>query len=274
MKRWTLDDIDWDKFDRSKVSPDLLRIAKAASMVEYNACEYAEYLTNVFADDPEFQAAALQWSKEEVQHGEALARWAKLADPDFDFDKSFKRFTDTIQLPLAAEQSVRGSRTGELIARCVVESGTSSYYSALAAASDEPVFKEVCQKIAADEFLHFKLFYTHMKRYQKRERLNLLRRAWVAIRRTVEAEDDELAFAYYTANHAHEGPYDHRYHKSAYIGRAYACYKYSHVERLIAMMLKAIGMRPHSWLNRVMASLAYRAMQRRSRKLLAVEATA
>jgi len=48
--------------------------------------------------------------------------------------------------------SVRGSRRGEMIARCVVESGTSSYYSAIRDASQEPVLKEIAGRIAADEY--------------------------------------------------------------------------------------------------------------------------
>ena len=50
-------------------------------MVERNGADYEAYLCNVFADDPAFQAAARAWAAEEVQHGEALARWATLADP-------------------------------------------------------------------------------------------------------------------------------------------------------------------------------------------------
>jgi len=41
---WTLDDIAWDRFDRTKVDPELLRIVKAASLVEYNGADYAQYL--------------------------------------------------------------------------------------------------------------------------------------------------------------------------------------------------------------------------------------
>ena len=108
-----------------------MRIIKAASLVEHNGLDYATYLCNVFHDDPTFQDTARQWAREEVQHGEALARWAELADPCWRFKDSFKRFTDGYRLPLDATQSVRGSRTGELIARCIVETGTSSYYSAL-----------------------------------------------------------------------------------------------------------------------------------------------
>ncbi len=53
-RHWTLEDIPWDRFDPSKVDPDLLRLAKAASLVEYNGGDYAAYLCNVFPDDPEF----------------------------------------------------------------------------------------------------------------------------------------------------------------------------------------------------------------------------
>ena len=47
-------------------------------------------------------------------------------------DNGIKVFArDGYKLPLDAASSVRGSRTGELIARCMVETGTSSYYTAL-----------------------------------------------------------------------------------------------------------------------------------------------
>ena len=114
-------------------------MAKAASLVEHNSADYADYLCNVFADDPEFQAAAREWAVEEVQHGEALGRWGELADPSFSFAESMARFRAGYRIPVDAAESVRGSRAGELIARCVVETGTSSFYSALRDASGEPV---------------------------------------------------------------------------------------------------------------------------------------
>ena len=178
---WTLDDIPWARFDRSKVDPELLKIVKAAGLVEYNGGDYASYLCNVFHDDPSFQDAANAWAVEEVQHGKALGRWAQLADPSFDFEAAFTRFTDGYKLPLDAQASVRGSRTGELVARCIVEVGTSSYYSALGEATDEPVLRAICRHIAADEFRHYKLFYTHLKRYLEAERIGRLRRILVAL---------------------------------------------------------------------------------------------
>ena len=91
-KRWTLQDIPWDRFDGSKVNPDILKVAKAAALVEYNARDYGDYLRNVFHDDLEFRGASETWVEEEIQHGEALGRWAALADPSFDFDRAIARF--------------------------------------------------------------------------------------------------------------------------------------------------------------------------------------
>src|SRR3546814_17399157 len=106
-----------------------------------NVCSsdlYAEYLCNVFSDDPEFQQVALDWAEEEVQHGVALGKWAGLADPTFVYDDALQRFRAGFKIDLTADASVRGSRTGALIARCLVDVGPRSYYTALAASRAEP----------------------------------------------------------------------------------------------------------------------------------------
>ena len=260
---WTLDDIAWEEFDPDKVDPDLLCIIKAASLVERNANDYAVYLCNVFPDDPEFKQAVHHWAIEECRHGEALRRWAEMADSHFDFKKSFRRFTEGFQIPLEASKSVRGSRTGELIARCIVEVGTSSYYSAIADLSDEPVLKKISRNIASDEFRHYKLFYTHMKRYFAIERPGLFFRLRIAFGRILESEDDELAFAYFCANDEPE-PYERKKSNAAYMQRTYRCYKQRHLERAIAMTLKAAMLHLNARLLRLLARLAYRFMRWRA----------
>lgn len=279
MSDWTLDDIPWDKFDASAVDPETVKLVKAACMVEYNGADYATYLCNVFDGDEEFCDAARQWAAEEVRHGRALRRWAEIADPGFDFDDSFQRFTEGYKLPLEATRSVRGSRTGELIARCVVEVGTSSYYSALRDGVAEPVLADICGRIAGDEFRHYKLFLGHMRRYQARERLGLPRRLWIAFGRLIESEDDELAFAYYCgAYHRGAGgaaPYSRRRSIRAYARRALPFYRFGHVQRGLGMVFKAVGMDPRGGIGRsivgwILAStvrLAWRVMQYRARQL-------
>ncbi|MFP6757964.1 MAG: ferritin-like domain-containing protein [Alphaproteobacteria bacterium] len=122
----------------------MLASVKAAALVEANGAIYAAYLRNVFVDDPAFRDAASAWAVEEQRHGDVLGRWASLADPAFDYPASLARFRDGYSVPVDVGASVRGTRSGELIARCVVEAGTSSLYSAIAAASDEPVLAEIC----------------------------------------------------------------------------------------------------------------------------------
>lgn len=265
MATWTLDDIPWDRFDPAKVDPEILCLAKAAAMVESNGSDYALYLNRVFADDPVFRKAADVWAEEEVQHGRALARWARMADPSFDFEAAFAEFNRGFKLPLDATRSVRGSRAGELVARCIVEVGTSSYYAALADAAEEPVIKAICRRIADDEEHHYKLFYSHMKRYQRKECLSLWQRLKVAFGRIAESSDDELSYAYYAANLKGE-PYDRRRANAEYVRRAYPLYRRRHVEKGMAMIFRAVGFEAGR-LCRWAAAFAHRLMRWRAAAL-------
>ena len=268
MASWMLDDIPWHAFDRAKVAPDLIAIVKAASMVEYNAGDYVTYLKNVFADDVRFTRAAEGWGREEVQHGIALARWAKLADPSFDFEASFRRFKDGFRLPLEATSSIRGSRTGELIARCMVETGTSSYYTALADSTEEPVLEAICRRIAADEFAHYALFHNHMRRYMQAERLNMVQRLRVALRRIAESEDDELGYAFHAANNGDQ-PYDRKAAIRAYQRQAFSRYRDEHVRRGVGMILSAVGFADNGPLARAMTWLTLALLRAKTRGPLA-----
>lgn len=265
---WKPDDIPWHRFDRSRVDPDLVCLVKAASMVEHNARHYAAYLCNVFHDDSAFQQLARAWAEEEVQHGQTLGRWARLADPDFDFDSSFKRYTDSYRIPIDMQRSIRGSLTGELLARCVVETGTSSHYTAIRRATTEPVLAELCRRIAADELRHYRTFYELSKHYLATERIGLTERIRVVGGRVLETQNEELAHAYFAAN-GKGGPFDRRRNTMAYARRAYGLYPPYLVERIGAMLFKIVGLRPHGWLNRVVARIGYRFMQRRARRLAA-----
>ncbi|MBV9522473.1 MAG: ferritin-like domain-containing protein [Alphaproteobacteria bacterium] len=266
MGSWTLEDIAWDRFEPRKVDPGLVAIVKAASLVEHNGADYAQYLCKVFEGDAAFQEVARRWGAEEIQHGDALGRWAALADPTFDFSAACRRFSAGFRLDLDAARSVRGSRSGELIARCVVETGTSSYYTALAEATQEPVLRQICQRIAADEFRHYKLFYATLQRYRATEKLGFLRRLRIAAGRIAETEDDELAYAYHAANDG-AAPYDRRRCSAAYARRAFAVYRPHHVERGMAMVFKAVGLTPNGRINRIATRAACWVLRRRQARL-------
>ncbi len=241
MGNWTLEDIPWGRFDPSRVDPDIVPVVKAASLVERNADDYRVYLNRVFDGDARMQAAVDRWALEEIQHGRALGRWAALADPGFDFEERFRRFRNGFRLPLDAARSVRGTRSGELVARCMVETGTSSFYTALAEASDEPVLEAVCRRIADDEYAHYCLFHRNMRRCLEADGLGRLARLGVAFGRISESEDDELATAYWAAN-GDGGAYDRRACAAAYARRALRYYRPRHVARGIEMIFDAVGL--------------------------------
>jgi len=268
MGHWTLDDIPWDRFDCGELDPDVVRIVKAASLVEYNGAAYAHHLCRIFDDDPDFQQAARRWGDEEIQHGRALARWAALADPTFDFELAFSRFRAGYQVDFDSDSSRRGSRSGEMIARCMVEVGTSSYYSALRDGVREPVLKAICRYIAADEIRHYKLFYRNLTSCLSHERVGFWKRLRVGLRRIAEAQDDELAYAYYAANET-DGPYDRRRCSRAYARQAFALYRERHVRHIVAMVFKAVGLAPRGWLARAASRLAWGAMRYRLAKAAA-----
>lgn len=266
MRLWNPDDIPWHRFDRSRVDPDVVKLVKAASMVEYNAPVYAGYLCGVFHNNPTLQALARAWAEEEVQHGRTLARWAALADPDFDFEARFKVFTGGFQVPTGLSESVRGSLTGELLARCVVETGTSSHYTAIRRSTGEPVLQELCRRLAADELRHYKTFYELSRQYRNLEGVGLPNRLKVVVGRVLETEDQELAYAYYAANRATER-FDHKHFTQQYVRSAYPLYPPYLVERIVAMLFKIVGLEPHGRFSRFLARVSHRFMRRRARRI-------
>ncbi|BCW87497.1 hypothetical protein sos41_06260 [Alphaproteobacteria bacterium SO-S41] len=276
---WTLDDIAWERFDSSKVDADLLMAVKAASIVEYNASDYVGYLKNVFPDDPKLHEIFEQWGREEAQHGMALGRWVKLADPDFDFDATFEAFREGYTPPHfeEADGSVRGSKRGELIARCVVESGTTSYYSAMRDATEEPVLKQIAAHIAGDEMRHWRLFFD-LQQSQSEPELKFWKKLRIAAGRFSEAEDDELAYAYYCANTPADRvgiePYDRKACVRAYELRVLRLWRPKHLDRAIGMIAAAVGMRPRGWVARSASRLIWTAVKLKNRGAMRAEAKA
>ena len=265
LKHWSLLDIPWDHFDPSKVDVDIVALVKTAAVVEENSKDYAAYLKNVFPADPEFHQAIDQWAVEEEQHGQALSKWAEMADPTFQYAKAFKAFREGYKVPIDVNQSVRGSKTGELLARCVVESGTSSYYTALKEATTEPVLKEICCHIAADEFRHYKLFYAFGKKYQSEEKRSLWDRLKTVYGRVAEVDDDELSYAYYATNGKNQ-PYDLKHFQKVYFAKAYRMYKRVHLERAASMILKATGLEPKGLLFKTGISVFWYLLNSRVRR--------
>lgn len=266
---WSPDDIAWEKFDAAKVQPWLLAAVKAAALIEFNAPDYVGYLKQVFPD-PAFHPTIEQWGREETQHGRVLGRWAELADPSFKLEDAAARFRAGYR-PAHFDNdkagSVRGSKRGEMVARCVVESGTSTYYTAIKEAAEEPVLKEIAGRIAADEFRHYKLFY-ETEKGQDDPHLPFWRRMLVAAGRMTESDDDESAYAYYAANVPQERqaaePYDRKTYSAKMFAAAMRVYRRPHIERLTRMVAKAVGADPQGRLVRLAGAAIWRMLRTRA----------
>ncbi len=266
---WTLDDIPWDRFDASKAEPWMVTAIKGAALVEFNAPDYVSYLKRVFADAPT-QALIEEWGKEESQHGRALGRWAEMADPTFNLNETFARFREgyrPVHFTGDAEGSIRGSKRGEMISRCVVESGTSSYYSAIRDSTDEPVLKEIAGRIAADEYRHYKLFYETLNA-QAEPDLPFWKKLIVAIGRINESDDDELSYAYYCAAIPKRSEAATPYVRAQFAKASYSTilriYRRHHVLRLAQMVSKAVGADPQGRLTKAAGALLWRMLRVRA----------
>ena len=268
---WSPDDIGWAKFEASKVAPWMLTAIKAAALVEFNAPDYVTYLKGVFKNEgPEILADIEQWGREERQHGTTLGRWAEMADPGFKLDETFARFRKGYRpahFDKPNDASVRGSRRGEMIARCVVESGTSSYYSAIKDATDEPVLKEIAARIAADEFRHYKLFYETLHKQDEPD-LPFWKKLLIAINRITESDDDELSYAYYCASVQLEKeaqiPYVRRTYVRAASNTLLRIYRRRDIRKLTQMVAKAVGANPHGRLAKLAEGLLWRMLRIRA----------
>ena len=268
---WNPDDVAWARFDASKVEPWLLVAIKAAALVEYNAPDYVAYLKRVFHDSgPELVASIEEWGREETQHGKTLGRWAELADPAFSLDEAFARFRNGYKpehFEGSESGSVRGSRRGEMIARCVVESGTSSYYTAIKDMTEEPVLKEIAGRVAADEFRHYKLFYETLHKQDEPD-LPFWKKLLLAVGRVQESDDDELAFAYYCASVPAENESAVPYVRQTYVRIAsntlLRIYRRRHIQKLTQMVAKAVGADPHGRLTNLASGLLWRMLKMRA----------
>jgi hypothetical protein len=170
-QRWALDDIPWHAIRRDAVvrNKAIFYLVASASLMESATDLYTENLIDFFVGDAEVTSWLEQyWLPEELQHGRALRRYVETAWPEFDWEPAFGRFVEEFR-PFC-DESLEPVRSLEMASRCVVETGTASYYTTLSRASPEPVLKLLARRIVEDEVRHYKHFYRFFRRYRDAER--------------------------------------------------------------------------------------------------------
>lgn len=205
-QRWSLDTIDWNALRHDLVvgNETLFYLVAAASFVEATSDLYTQNLVEYFADDPEITDwLATHWLPEELQHGQALRRYVQLVWPDFDWDAVYDGFLPEFTAQ-CAEDGVEPTRSREMASRCIVETGTASYYRTLSRLTDEPVLRTLAQRISEDEINHYKHFYRYLRKYREREgqyRAGIARALWNRLR-MINGGDSRIAMRHvYRARH-------------------------------------------------------------------------
>jgi hypothetical protein len=170
-RHWSLDDIPWGDIERDAVhrSDAWFYMLAAASLMESATDLYTRNLIDYFAEDDEITLwLEHYWLREELQHGRALRRYVETAWPEFPWERVRSDFVEEFQ-PFC-DDALEAAHGLEMASRCVVETGTASFYTCLSRASPDPVLRLLTRRIAEDEIRHYKHFFRFFCKYREIER--------------------------------------------------------------------------------------------------------
>ncbi len=168
---WSIDQIDFDRIahDRIVNEDTWFYVLAAASFVESFSDLFTHNLLDHMQGDTETCLWLRErWEPEELQHGRALRRYVETVWPAFDWQAAFDGFK-TDYRPYCKPELLEPTRALEMVARCVVETGTSGLYGLLQQISPEPVLATLAAHIRNDEVGHYKYFYHSYLRYREAE---------------------------------------------------------------------------------------------------------
>jgi len=195
---WSVDEIPYVSIDASLIhdNTELFYLIAAASFVEITSDLYTKNLVEFYRGNSEIENwLANFWEHEEVQHGAALKRYVQAVWPEFDWERAYQGFFIEYGRECTME-NLAETRSLEMVARCVVETGTSSFYRTLSEAAPEPVLKDILANISSDEVRHYKHFYRYFLDYKDLERpgrVAILRQLW---KRSTDVKAEDAYFAF------------------------------------------------------------------------------
>jgi hypothetical protein len=189
---WSLSDIDLTRIEHDKVRDDWLTyyLVAGASFIETAADLYTSNLVLHLSDPPARDWLSKRWQPEELQHGRALRAYTEMTWPDLDWQRGYAGFFDEYSR-LCTMEELEGSRALEMAARCMVETATATFYTALHACAREPVLKQLTGLIRRDEVRHYNHFRRFYHAYQAEEQLGRVKVLRALQKRFVEVEQED-----------------------------------------------------------------------------------
>lgn len=205
---WGLDQIPFEQIDVSeaRTREDLFYLVTSASFIEIASDLYTSNLIQHFeGDDDVVQWLQEQWQHEEMRHGYSLRDYVRHVWPEFDWQAAYDSFFDEYSKMCTIEE-FEPTRGLEMVARCVVETGTATFYTALSQHATEPVLSGIAARIRAEEVGHYKHFYQYFRHYSERESPSRWRVLGAIRRRVVEARNSDAEVAlWHVYAHRHPG---------------------------------------------------------------------
>lgn len=206
--RWRVKDLPFEAIDHAAVRDrdDLFLLVCAASFIESGSDLYAGNLAELFEDDPPVcDWLRNHWQHEELQHGRALRAYIAQVWPDFEWAEAFAAFLAEYAR-LCTPGQLEPTRAQELVARCMVEMGTTTSYQALQSVSPEPVLSELAGRIRSDEVRHYKHFHEYFLRYRALEHTHRTQVLATLLRRIAELRHSDIEIGLrHAANSRFEG---------------------------------------------------------------------
>lgn len=160
-QRWNLErDVAWGSISRELVTGEELQTLRLAALTEGFSPTYIADLLDLYCDDPEMGAFLSIQFYEEYKHFHALRRYLRL---------NGKEITDA---DLTARRSTRTSYSSKLIPLLkfgLSEIFTAIFYRNFARSTKEPVLRQLCEFIAADEYRHLNFYTSYLEHYVRQE---------------------------------------------------------------------------------------------------------
>ncbi|GAB2905802.1 ferritin-like domain-containing protein [Paralcaligenes sp. KSB-10] len=190
---WNLDQVPFATIDlaQARAQEDLFYLTAAASFVEIATDLYADNLIQYFSgSDDVVDWLQNTWKNEEVRHGRVLREYVRHVWPEFDWEHAYADFFADYSRRCTVD-ALESTRSLEMVARCVVETGTATFYQALATQASEPILSGIAAHIRADEINHYKHFYGYFGMYSASESPRRLQILGALKRRVLEARNDD-----------------------------------------------------------------------------------
>ncbi|HTN87782.1 MAG TPA: ferritin-like domain-containing protein [Sorangium sp.] len=171
-ERAWLKSIDFGAVDAAQVSRDplLFSLLATASFTETTSHVYTRNLVEYYEGEAEIvRWLKEEWEPEELQHGRALRSYVQTVWPDFDWERAYAAFFAEYSRHCSMD-GLQPTRALEMVARCVVETGTSTYYRAVHEYVGEPVLRQIAGNISRDEARHYSHFYNFFRGLDEREK--------------------------------------------------------------------------------------------------------